>query len=78
VTIHVSVHGKAYARAGWRPTLYLVRRGAFVPVATYRGVAVGPGTFRVRVVFPRPGAWKYVVPDPVMGDWTFVAPRVRS
>jgi hypothetical protein len=78
VTIHVAVHGKPYARAGWRPTLYLVRRGAFVPVATYRGVAAGPGTFRVRVVFPQPGAWRYVVPDPVMGDWTFVAPRVSA
>jgi hypothetical protein len=78
VTIRVWLRGKPYARPGWRPTLYLVRRGAFVPVARYRGVAAGPGTFRVEVVFPRAGAWKYVVPDPVNGEWSFAAPRVSA
>jgi hypothetical protein len=78
VTVRVSLRGKPYAKAGWRPTLYLVRKGAYLPAATYRGASVAPGTFRVRVVFPRAGAWKYVIPDPVMGDWTFLAPRVKG
>jgi hypothetical protein len=78
VTVRVSLRGEPFARRGWRPTLFLVRKGAYLPAATYRGVAVAPGTFRVEVVFPRAGAWKYVIPDPVTGDWTFLAPRVAS
>ena len=78
VTVRVALRGQPYARPGWRPTLYLVRKGAYLPAATYRGALVAPGTFRVRVVFPRAGAWRYVIPDPVTGDWTFVAPRVAG
>jgi hypothetical protein len=78
VTVRISLHGRPYAKPGWRPTLYLVPTGAFFPVATYQGDIVSPGTFRLRVVFPRAGAWQYVIPDPVTGDWTFVAPRVAA
>jgi hypothetical protein len=75
VTVHVSLRGKPYAKPGYHPTLYLVsERGP--PVATFRSTAVGPGTFHVRVVFPRPGTWRYVIPDPLYGEWSFVAPRV--
>jgi hypothetical protein len=78
VTIRVWFRGKPYAKPGWRPTLYLLRGSSLLPVETYRGVAAGQGTFRVRVVFPRPGAWKYVIPDPVTGEWVFLAPRVSA
>jgi hypothetical protein len=78
ITVHVSLRGKPYTKPGYRPTLYLIRKGAFIPAATSYGTAVGPGTFRVRIVFPRPGSWRYVIPDPLNGEWSFDAPRVTA
>lgn len=78
VTVHVSLRGKPYAKHGYRPTLYLISKRGFVPVATFHGIAVGSGTFRVRVVFPRTGSWRYVIPDPLNGEWSFNAPRVAA
>lgn len=78
ITVHVSLRGKPYAKPGYRPTLYLIRKGAFVPVATSHGTAVGPGAYRVTIVFLRPGSWRYVIPDPLNGDWSFDAPRVAA
>lgn len=75
LTLHVAVDGKPYGKAGYRPTVYLMGKGE-LPVATFHGTPVAPGTFRVRVVFPHTGSWSYVVPDPLNGDWTFVAPHV--
>ena len=74
VTVHVSLRGKPYPKPGYRPTLYLISKR--IPVATFHGVAIGEGTFRVRIVFPRPGTWRYVIPDPVNGEWWFGSPRV--
>ncbi len=78
VTVHVSLRGKPYAKRGYRPTLYLISKGGFIPVAAFHGVAVGPGTFHVTIVFPRTGAWRYVIPDPLNGEWSFNAPRVAA
>jgi hypothetical protein len=77
LTVRVSLDGRPYAKAGYRPTLYLIR-SRYVPVATFHATKVAPGTYRVRVVFPQGGKWRYTIPDPVQGDWSFTAPRVAA
>jgi len=75
LTVRVAVHGKPYAKAGYRPTLYLVDRTG-TPVATFHGAATAPGKFLVRIVFPHSGTWRYVIPDPLNGEWSFSGLRV--
>ncbi len=75
--VTVKVWGKPYERLGYRPKLSIIDANG-VPIETFSGTRVGPGTFRVDVLFPRSGKWRYVVADPIDGEWWFDAVRVDS
>jgi hypothetical protein len=70
LTVRVALGGKPYAKAGYRPALYLVDTSGR-PVATFHGTPAAPGRFIVRVLFPHAGTWRYVVADPLNGEWSF-------
>jgi len=76
VVLRLTLRGKPFARAGYRPTLTISDAG-YRFTKTFDGVATGKtGNYRVRVVFPHAGVWQLGVPDPIMGDWYFPE-RVR-
>ena len=75
ITARIAVRGKPYAKAGYRPTLYVVDKSGST-VATFRGTPVAPGRFHISIVFPRAGSWRYDIVDPVTGDWFFPVPHV--
>jgi hypothetical protein len=75
--VTVKVSGKPYERFGYRPKLSIIDANG-IPIETFSGTRVGPGTFRVNVLFPRTGKWRYVVADPIDGEWWFDAVRVDS
>ncbi|CAB4695357.1 MAG: hypothetical protein F2663_04890 [Actinobacteria bacterium] len=75
LNVTVKVEGRLYARAGYRPKLSIVNASG-VPIETFSGTPIGPGRFRVDVLFPRSGTWRYVVADPISGEWWFNAVRV--
>jgi hypothetical protein len=69
--LRLTLRGKPYARAGYRPTLTISDAG-YRFAKTFDSVPTGKaGNYRVRVVFPHAGLWKLGVPDPIMGDWYF-------
>ncbi len=67
----------AHARPGYRPVLVILDRSGNVG-GTFHGTRIGPGVYRVSIVFPHAGSWRYQISDPVLGDWSFVAPHVAG
>lgn len=75
--LRLTLRGKPYARAGYRPTL-TISDADYRFTKTFDSVPTGRvGSYRIRVVFPHAGLWKLGVPDPITGDWYFPV-RVRA